>query len=111
MSTSQNGYQVLLANNPTGPLPRLRRWQIGGTGRAVTLRDGSAGFLLAHVAHWFHANIEAIDTGILDDWGWAVRPVRGQTTGYSNHASGTAIDVNATRHPRGVATLRTFTAA
>jgi hypothetical protein len=34
-------------------------------------------------------------------WGWAFRPIRGQTSGFSNHASGTAIDWNAPKHPRG----------
>lgn len=33
-------------------------------------------------------------------WGWYVRPIRGQSTGYSNHASGTAIDWRAPDHPR-----------
>lgn len=109
MATSQNGYPVLTTNRTTGTLPRLRKWQIAGTGRYVYLRDGSAGFLLAHLAHWFHNNIEKIDTGTWDDWGWAVRPIRGQSTGYSNHAAGCAIDINATRHPRGVAITKTFT--
>jgi hypothetical protein len=44
----------------------------------------------------------------LDDWSWAVRPIRGQTSGYSNHASATARDINATRHPQGVAISKTF---
>jgi hypothetical protein len=37
------------------------------------------------------------------------RPIRDQETGYSNHASATAIDLNATQHPRGV--KRTWTTA
>jgi hypothetical protein len=48
---------------------------------------------------------------VLDDWGWAVRPIRGTTSGYSNHAGGTAADINAIQHPRGVPLSRTFTAA
>lgn len=38
---------------------------------------------------------------LADDWSYAPRPVRGSTTVISNHASGTAIDLNATQHPRG----------
>lgn len=34
-------------------------------------------------------------------WGYAYRPIRGATSGYSNHASGTAIDLNAPAHPLG----------
>jgi hypothetical protein len=108
VATSQNNYLVLLTERTTGPLPRLRHWTIAGTSRAVYLRDGSAGFLLAHFAHWFDQHIERMGTGTYDDWGWAVRPIRGQTTGYSNHASGTAIDINATKHPRGKSTSSSF---
>jgi hypothetical protein len=104
---SQNGYPVLQTNRTTGALPRLRKWIIPGTNRHVFLRDGSAGFLLVHLALWFHERIEPIDRGTWDDWGWAVRPIRGQTTGYSNHAAGCAVDLNATLHPRGVS-LATF---
>jgi hypothetical protein len=47
----------------------------------------------------FHKLIEPIDEGALDDWGYAFRPIRGQTEKLSNHASGSAIDLNAPRHP------------
>jgi hypothetical protein len=61
------------------------------------------------VARRFHEEVEPITGGIRDDWGWAYRPIRGRTTGFSNHASATAIDLNATKHPRGAE--GTFTAA
>jgi hypothetical protein len=106
MANSQNGWPVL-DSGTSGPPPRLRHWQIPGTGRKIMLRDGSAGFLLIHLATWFDRRIEALDTGIFDDWGWASRPVRGSTI-ISNHASGTAMDLNATKHPMGVSTRATF---
>jgi hypothetical protein len=53
-----------------------------------------------HLANWFDANIQDIDAGQLDDWGYAERPIRGGTE-LSNHASGTAIDINATKWPLG----------
>lgn len=99
MATSANGYPVLFENRTTGPLPRLRKWVVPGTQRHLYLRDGSTGFLLIHFALWLHERVEPLDDGVWDDWGWAVRPVRGQSNGYSNHASGTAEDLNATRHP------------
>jgi hypothetical protein len=108
---SQNGYYVLETNRTTGPLPRLRKWHVPGVDRHIFLRDGSGGFLLVYLALWFHENIEKLDAGIWDEWGWAVRPVRGQSSGYSNHASGTAEDLNATKHPRGVPTRNTFSSA
>ena len=63
--------------------------------------------LLTCFAADFHQNIEPIDAGQLDDWGYAFRNVRGSTDKLSNHSSGTAIDLNATKHPLGHA--NTFT--
>jgi hypothetical protein len=59
------------------------------------------GPLLAAFAAEFHKLIEPIDAGTLDDWGYAFRMVRGSTDRLSCHSSGTAIDLNATKHPLG----------
>jgi hypothetical protein len=59
--------------------------------------------LIAGFCKEFHELIEPIDEGALDDWGYAFRMVRGSTTNLSNHSSGTAIDLNATKHPLGKA--------
>ncbi len=104
MATSQNGY---IAND----ISRTKVWTVPGTVRTVRLRFGAPGELLTLWAAWFHEEIEDIEAGIFDDWGYAERPIRGSTTTLSNHASGTALDLNATRHPLGVPTTRTFTDA
>jgi len=57
--------------------------------------------LIAGFCKEFHELIEPIDEGSLDDWGWAFRMVRGSTDNLSNHSSGTAVDLNATKHPLG----------
>ena len=57
--------------------------------------------MLVGFAAEFHASIEPIDEGTLDDWGYCFRMVRGQTERLSNHSSGTAIDLNASKHPLG----------
>lgn len=103
MATSQNGWPALASSSP-----RLHTWVIparNGTFR-LRLRNGSAGFLLAHFALFFSEVIEdatrpkgSTYTGV-DDWGYAYRPVR-NSTDVSNHASGTAMDINATVHPMG----------
>ena len=67
-----------------------------------------AGVLLAAFAAEFHALIEPIDDGTLDDWAYAYRMVRGTTDKLSCHSSGTAIDLNATKHP--LAKVGTFPA-
>lgn len=110
---SINGWQ-LLTGSTTGNLPRLRRWVVPTPGapgeRHLYLRDGSAGFLLVHLACWFHDKVERLDLGVWDEWGYAARPIRSGSVP-SNHGSGTAMDLNATRHPFHVPTYRTFTKA
>lgn len=110
MATTVNGHLVL-SNRTAGPLPRLRKWIIPETNRHLMLRDGSMGFILIHVALWFDEVVERLDRSgePWDEWGYAVRPVRGETTGFSNHAGGAAEDLNATKHPRGVPVSNTMT--
>jgi hypothetical protein len=57
--------------------------------------------LIAGFCQEFNELIEPIDGGALDDWGYCFRNVRGSTDKLSNHSSGTAIDLNATKHPLG----------
>jgi hypothetical protein len=57
--------------------------------------------LIAGFCAEFHELIEPIDEGSLDDWGYCFRMVRGSTDNLSNHSSGTAVDLNATRHRLG----------
>ena len=92
MPTSQNGWS---ANDYS----LTQSYKIPGSDRAIRLRQGDAGYLLVHFAAWFHANVEKLDQGVLDEWGYAERPIRGSSTTLSNHASGTAEDLNATLHP------------
>ncbi|MFC0622805.1 M15 family metallopeptidase [Kribbella deserti] len=103
MPLSQNGYS---ANDITATSVQI----IPGTVRKIRLRKGDTGWLLRHFAAWFDKHIETIDhDGQLDDWGYAERPIRGSKKTLSNHASGTAIDLNAPEHPLGV--WNTFTSA
>lgn len=95
MTLSQNGWPGLPAESSL-----LYTWTLPG-GTRLRLRCGSAGFLLCHLALWFDTEVENLEEPVLDDWGHAYRPVRGYTT-LSNHASGTAMDLNATDHPLGV---------
>jgi hypothetical protein len=57
--------------------------------------------ILVNFAKDFHELVEPIDQGQLDDWGYAFRQTRGSDRILSNHASGTAIDLNAIKHPLG----------
>ena len=93
MSTSQNGYPVI-ERSDSAYLTKVPK--IIGKVR----KDAGVAEIFEHFIIWFDLNIEDVDKG-RDDWGWAYRPIRGQSTGFSNHASGTAIDLNAMIHPRG----------
>jgi hypothetical protein len=96
MATSQNGY---LANRRD----LTAVYTVPGTSVKLRLRKGPVAAVLVEVARRFHTEVEPIDAGtVTDDWSYAERPIRGSTTTLSNHASGTAIDLNALRHPRGV---------
>jgi hypothetical protein len=100
---SQNGWPASADPNAIG----IKAFPVAGT--AIKLRCASGvGLILASFAAEFHASVEPIDKGTLDDWGYAYRPVRGQTTELSNHSSGTAIDINAAHH--GLGKEGTFTA-
>ena len=57
--------------------------------------------LLVNFAKDFHEWVEPIDEGQLDDWGYAFRMTRSSDKVLSNHSSGTAIDLNAIKHPLG----------
>jgi hypothetical protein len=98
MSASQNGWRVLTRDQlatidvPGGKLTCHPMW-------APIFQD---------LAQQFHATVEPLVWP--GCWGWADRPIKGSTT-TSNHASGTAIDLNAPAHPQGVPASRTFTPA
>lgn len=95
-ATSQNGY---IANDRTliasVPVP----------GGKLAMRKGDVATVLQYVAGQFHAKVEPLVWP--GCWGYAERPIRGSSTELSNHASGTAIDLNAPQHP--LAAKGTFT--
>jgi hypothetical protein len=70
-------------------------------GSKVTLRCSEAvAPLLVGFAAEFHKLIEPLDEG-KDDWGYCFRMVRGSEDSLSNHSSGTALDLNASKHALG----------
>jgi hypothetical protein len=98
METSYNGYPA--SKDPAEI--KIKSYPVKGTDRKLRCAE-SVGPLLAAFASEFHELIEPIDEGTFDDWGYAFRMVRGSTDRLSCHSSGTAIDLNATKHPLGKA--------
>ena len=91
--TSQNGWPVI----PSGTDPRLVKIpKIIGR-----VRKGDVATIFTDLVTYFDENIEDVDKGE-DEWGYSYRTIRGTSTEYSNHASATAVDINAMQHPLGV---------
>lgn len=101
MATSQNGWP---AQNTTAGFVRGTAAKFG-----FWCANDDVRVIFEDLVTRFNRDIEAIAGTILDDWSWANRNVRGSDTQVSNHASATALDLNALKHPRGV--WRTFSEA
>ena len=106
MANSYNGWPGIEKWND----PRLTIITVPGTNVKLRVRLGDVAVVLGFVADWFNRRVEPVQEPILDDWGWAYRAVRGSSS-LSNHASGTAIDLNADDHPFQTKATANFTAA
>ena len=104
MSNSYNGWPgITSASDPRltviEPVP----------GRKFRVRAGGVAVVFDWLIRRFHNEVEPIDQGVLDDWSYAYRVVRFGSS-LSNHASGTAVDLNATKHPFNTKAASNFTA-
>ena len=79
---------------------KIKSYAIPGTSLKIRCAEAVAPLIVGFCKE-FNELIEPLDGGQLDDWGYAFRMVRGTTDKLSNHSSGTAIDLNATKHPLG----------
>lgn len=104
MQTSYNGWPVSKDQAEIGVKP----FKVEGTNLKLRCAEKVAP-LLINFAKEFNELIEPLEGGALDDWGYCYRDVRGVPGKLSNHSSGTAIDLNATKHPLGK--VGTFDAA
>ena len=86
MAVSQNGYR---ANDRS----LIASYSIPGG--KVSLRKGDVATVLVYFANRFHSEVEPLKWP--GNWGYAERKIRGGSS-LSNHASGTAIDLNAPAH-------------
>ena len=79
---------------------KIKAYPIPGTSIKLQCAEAVAPLLIGFATE-FNELIEPIDGVSLDDWGYCFRMVRGSTENLSNHSSGTAIDLNATKHALG----------
>ena len=96
MLTSYNGWPASKDPAEIG----IQNYTVPGTNIKLRCAEAVAPLLIGFAGE-FHALIEPINEGELDDWGYAFRMVRGSTDRLSCHSSGTALDLNATQHPLG----------
>ena len=108
MAKSQNGYSAITSTSGTKNyiIPIKKKF---GPRRNVRLRGGNSDSAII-LAHWALRFAEIVErpSRTFDQWGWAYRDIRGDSD-LSNHASATAIDLNATQHPLGVSAHKTYT--
>lgn len=95
---SQNGYSI--------DSSLISSFIVPGSSVKLNLRKGATSVVLLDFAAWFHRTIEPLKQA--ECGGYNNRPIAGSKT-KSNHASGTAEDLNWNEHPRG--NRDTFTSA
>lgn len=91
---SQNGWPVLSSSSKY----LNRGFRAGGVTYPGGVRRGDAAVILRYVARRFDSEVENLRAGWC--WGYAYKKIGGGTT-WSNHASATALDLNAPEHPLG----------
>lgn len=103
MATSQNGW-------PAAPDLKRRKLIVNGVEFVGGIVDNDdVATVLGYVAAQFDKRVERlVNPGC---WGFYYRANRNDPTSLSNHSSGTAIDINAPKHPNGVPTARTYSPA
>lgn len=87
---SQNGYSC--------DASLIVKLTVPTTSVKLNLRKGDTSVLLLHFAAWFHKNISPLKQAQCG--GYNDRNIRGSSTTKSNHASGTAEDLNWTEFPQ-----------
>lgn len=91
MTKSQNGYSACDSSV-------IAKYTVPGTSVKLNLRKGDVSVVLLDFAAWFHKNIEPLVQAQCG--GYNCRVIAGSST-TSNHGSGTAEDLNWTKHPQG----------
>ena len=94
--TSYNGW--IASDKPESI--HVKSYAIPGTKLKIRCAEAVAPLIVGFCTE-FNELIEPIDGGQLDDWGYNFRLVRGSVDRLSNHASGTAIDINSRVHVLG----------
>lgn len=102
VATSYNGWTAGEGWSVKGG--QLEALVVAGEPFSPGVRAGDVHDVLEYVANQLHKRVEPVvrsDWHQADDWGYSYRANTNNPSQLSCHASGTAIDYNATRHPNG----------
>jgi hypothetical protein len=97
MPNSQNGWPVV-PRSAVDEEPLIRNVRVPNG-----MLKGDVAFIFRWLAERYDKRVEPIVAG--QCWGWFVKTIEGSST-ISNHASGTAIDINAPQNPMGSGTTK-----
>lgn len=97
VETSYNGWPVGTPASSIGVAP----YTIPGTSLSISLKSGDVATVMLYVARRFNAEVEALRSGQVG--GYSYRKNVNNPSVWSNHASGTAMDLNWELHPNGSA--------
>ncbi len=100
--TSYNGWPVGTPASAIG----VANFTVPGTSIQIPVRSGDVATVLMYVAGRFNREVEGLRSG--QCWGYDYRKNVNNPSVWSNHASGTAIDLNAVLHPNGAPVSRGF---
>lgn len=95
VETSYNGWPV---GEPASAIG-VANYTVPGTSVVLPVKSGDVATVLMYVASRFNGEVEALRSGWC--WGYDYRKNVNNPSVWSNHASGTAIDLNAPNHPNG----------
>lgn len=92
---SQNGWRASDTPSAIGIVPI----SMNGVSFPGGCRDGDVKWIFGWYLARFDREVESLHKGWC--WGYAFRPNKNDPDELSNHASGTALDINAPAHPNG----------
>jgi len=95
VETSYNDWPV---GSPASAIG-VANYTVPGTSVVLPVKSGDVATVLMYVASRFNGEVQALRSG--QCWGYSYRKNVNNPSVWSNHASGTAIDLNAVLHPNG----------
>jgi hypothetical protein len=107
MPTSYNGWR---ASKDPGAIDIDPGFTAAGRTFPGGVKRGPVSVVLRYVVEQFDKRVEEVDLDDPgDEWGYTYKPSANSPNLLSCHSSGTAVDINATRHPNGTHPSKTFT--